>query len=166
MAKLKKKSPTKLLDIGFEATLGLKALFAFGETISGVLLFFITPTWLNGLINRITRAELREDPNDWLSNLLVRFGHNFTSSAALLAGIYLLLHGVIKLVTLFLLWRKILWAYPLAIIVFFGFIAYQVFEFVSRHSVFMILVTALDLFMIVLTWLEYRKMKGEWGDTA
>jgi uncharacterized membrane protein len=76
------------------------------------------------------------------------------------AGVYLLVHGLIKLVTLALLWKKLYWAYPLSVLVFSGFIGYQLADFSKTGHVGMILVSLFDVFMIVLTLLEYRKVRG------
>ena len=160
--KIKGKSEGELVDGAFDIMLVLKSLFALGEVLAGIFMFFLTPSRMNAVIRWFTRGELKEDPKDLLSNLLINFGHHFTSSAGILAAIYLLGHGLIKLVTLALLWRKILWAYPLSMLVFAGFIAFQITDIVVKHSIFMIFVTLLDVLMIILTWLEWRRMRGLW----
>ncbi|HEO8208653.1 TPA: DUF2127 domain-containing protein, partial [Streptococcus agalactiae] len=50
-------------------------------------------------------------------------------------------------------------AYPLSILVFVGFIIFQLREYFSSHSILMIFLCVFDVIMIILTWLEYQKMK-------
>lgn len=162
MKKIKsEKKEAEIIEKSFDIVLLLKSLFALGEIASGIAMFFLTPDRVNRMIQWFSRGELKEDPNDFLINLIVNFGHHFTVGAQYLTAIYLLSHGLIKIITLFLLWRKILWSYPLSIIVFVGFIIYQMNEFLLHHSIFMVLVSLVDILMIVLTILEYRNLKAK-----
>ncbi|MGH2313256.1 DUF2127 domain-containing protein [Streptococcus uberis] len=90
---------------------------------------------------------------------LVQLGQVITLSGQRMAALYLLLHGILKLVTLLLLFRKKLWAYPLSILLFIGFIGYQIREFFATHHISMVALTLFDLLMIVLTYLEYKELK-------
>ncbi|MCX5542404.1 DUF2127 domain-containing protein [Paraburkholderia sp. CNPSo 3076] len=75
------------------------------------------------------------------------------------AGLYLLAHGVLKLWLVAGLLRERLWYYPVSIVVFALFIAYQVYRITYSHSVWLLLVTALDVVVIALTWHEYRYLR-------
>ena len=46
--------------------------------------------------------------------------------------------------------------YPLAIAVFGAFIVYQLYRFTLSHSLWLILITVVDVVVIGLTWQEYR----------
>lgn len=114
---------------------------------------------MSGIVGWFTRGELKEDPSDFIVHLLLNLGQHFTVSTQYLAAVYLLVHGLIKLVTLVLLWKKILWAYPLSIWVFLGFIVYQLAEYLQHHSNFMLFVSVFDVLLILLACLEYKNMK-------
>ncbi|PCR98810.1 DUF2127 domain-containing protein [Lactococcus fujiensis] len=159
--KINKNNEAHIVDVSFDIALILKSLFAIGEVVGGIALFFLTPTRLNSIISWLTQGEIQESPHDYVVGLILKFGSNFTVNTQFLLAFYLLSHGVIKLVTLFLLWKKILWAYPLSIIVFVGFIVYQLTEYAHTHSIFMIFVTVIDVIMIILTILEYRNIKTQ-----
>jgi len=155
------KTEEKIIEKSFDVVLLLKSIFAIVEIIGGIAMFFMTPERVNNVIHWFSKSELHEVPNDFFINLIVNFGHHFTTGTQYLAAIYLLSHGLIKIITLFLLWRKILWSYPLSVVVFLGFIIYQLNEFATRHSIFMIIVSIVDVIMIVLTILEYRNLKHQ-----
>lgn len=151
----------QIIHVGFDMGLLLKALNALAEIISGFALFFLPPDQFHRFIAFVTRGELSEDPNDFIMNRLIRLSQSFGISSWHFVILYLLSHGVIKLIVLSLLWKKKLWAYPLSVAVFIGFILYQLHRFTASNSIFMLLLTVLDIVMIVLTILEYRRIKKE-----
>ena len=151
----KVKNKEELLDVSFNAMLLGKSIFAFVEFLSGLLLIFIPLDLIKSTIQHLA-ASIAFAP---LSSMITNAGERVTSDATLFAVIYLLLHGALKLVTLALLWRKILWSYPLSIVLLVGFITYQMFEFFNHGAIPMLALCVVDLVMIALTLLEYRKLK-------
>lgn len=151
----KVKNKEELLDVSFNAMLLGKSIFAFVEIFSGLLLIFIPLDLIKSTIQHLA-ASIAFAP---LSSMITNAGERLTSDATLFAVIYLLLHGALKLVTLALLWRKILWSYPLSIVLLVGFITYQMFEFFNHGAISMLVLCVVDLVMITLTLLEYRKLK-------
>jgi uncharacterized membrane protein len=75
------------------------------------------------------------------------------------ASLYLLSHGVVKTALVVALWFNKLWAYPLTIAVFGGFMAYQVYRYTYTHSFALMALTIFDAVVVGLTWLEYRDQK-------
>jgi uncharacterized membrane protein len=59
----------------------------------------------------------------------------------------------------YLLWRRKLWAYPLAVIVLILFVATQVYMFCYKPSLWIGALTILDILLILLTLNEYRDIK-------
>ena len=153
----KVKNKEELLDVSFNAMLLWKSIFAFVEFLSGLLLIFIPLDLIKSTIQHLA-ASIAFAP---LSSMITNAGERVTSDATLFAVIYLLLHGALKLVTLALLWRKILWSYPLSIVLLLGFITYQMFEFFNHGAIPMLALCVVDLVMITLTLLEYRKLKAQ-----
>jgi len=153
----KVKNKEELLDVSFNAMLLGKSIFAFVEFLFGLLLIFIPLDLIKSTIQHLA-ASIAFAP---LSSMITNAGERVTSDATLFAVIYLLLHGALKLVTLALLWRKILWSYPLSIVLLVGFITYQMFEFFNHGAIPMLALCVVDLVMITLTLLEYRKLKAQ-----
>ena len=87
-------------------------------------------------------------------------GH-ISPASKLFAVAYLLVHGAVKLVIVMALWLKQLWSYPLAGVVFAGFIVYQLIRFAYTYSLAMIGLSILDLILILLLPPEYRRIKLE-----
>lgn len=160
---MKIKSDKAIVYISFKVGLILKGLFALSEIFGGIVLIFLNPDRMNRLIDSISKNELYEDPQDLLMNYMVTYGHAFSISAQQFAVSYLLSHGIIKLVVILLLWKKKIWAYPLSIMLFIGFIFYQLIRYMSSHSIMLLILTVFDSIMIVLAVLEYKRIRNEKG---
>jgi len=110
---------------------------------------------------RATQHELSEDPSDFIATHLLRLSKQFSASTQLFAAAYLLIHGVVKIGLVWALYRKKLWAYPAAIAIFAAFAVYQMYRYFVSASLAMIALTVLDAGIIVLTWIEYGRLKRE-----
>lgn len=145
----------------FNLSIFLKGVFAFLELISGILLFFVTSDLLLKFIYYLFGHELIQDPTDFLVNALLNLFSNFPSSIKLFFVIYLLTHGIIKLGLIVALWKEKLWAYPLSEIIFSLFIIYQIYRYFQYPSAFLILLSVLDVFVIILIYLEFQILKNK-----
>lgn len=79
-------------------------------------------------------------------------------------GWYLLFHGGLKLTMVIMLWARVLWAYPAAMVVLSGFVVYQLGEFVHTGSPILLLLAFFDFFMIILIGHEYKTLKARKAD--
>jgi uncharacterized membrane protein len=156
---MKENRKLDLFHVSFEVALILKAINGLFEIIGGILLTFLNQSNLNHIIVTLTQGELSEDPNDVFASTLLHFSERFSISAQHFGMFYLISHGIIKVILVVLLWRKKLWAYPLSILLLGLFISYQIYGYAIGHSVMMILLTVLDLVVILLTIIDYRKQK-------
>jgi uncharacterized membrane protein len=147
-------------DEVFRISIILKGLDAAAEIIGGTFLLFITPHDIQHFVHWLTAQELSTDPHDFISTLLVHSTHNLSAGSTLFATIYLLSHGVIKLFIIINVLRNKYWAYPALIIVLIGFIVYQVIQIIHSHSIGLILLTLFDVFVIIMTTLEWQKQIG------
>ncbi|WP_028207427.1 DUF2127 domain-containing protein [Paraburkholderia nodosa] len=149
------------LHLLFELTLGFKAVFALAEIVAGVATYLVPQRYFLALALWVTRDEFAEDPHDLLANFLLHTVQHLSVDAQRFAGLYLLAHGVIKLWLVAGLLRERLWYFPVSLVVFALFIAYQAYRFTYTHSVWLLLVTALDIIVIALTWHEYTYLRSQ-----
>jgi uncharacterized membrane protein len=138
-----------------------KALNGLLETASGVVLLVISNDTIARVTYAVVRPELAEDPNDWIANHLLSSVLHLSSDAKLFAIVYLLVHGIIKLVIVAAIWFGQLWAYWLAGIVFSLFVIYQMSRFAVTHSLAMAFLTVVDLVIIALLPPEHRRVSLE-----
>ena len=149
----------KNLHRAFELSLLLKGVFALTEIVSGLLAYFVSQRFLLEIINTLIARELIEDPRDLVASYLLHAAQHMSISAQHFAAIYLLGHGVIKLWLIIGLFRKKLWYYPVAMIVFGLFIAYQSYRFSLTNSLWLLIFTMLDLVVMILTWYEFKFLR-------
>jgi len=150
-----------LINYGFYCGLCIKAISALAEFAGGLILSILTHNRLNQLIWMIAAPELREDPKDIVMNYLLKLGQSFSLTSQHSISVYMLLHGITKFVAIFLLWKKKIWAYPLATIVFGIFIIYEFYSYLSSHSILMLLIIFVDIIIVLMIILEYRHLKLE-----
>ena len=151
--------PRGWLDVTFEVSIILKGLDGILELAGGLLLLFVTPAGLNRVVERLTQHELSQDPNDYFANRLLHIGSGLTESTVRFAAVYLLLHGIVKVVLVAALLRNKLWAYPWMIAFLIAFIVYQVYRLALIPSTWLVLLTIFDVFVVALTWREWRKQR-------
>ncbi|MFL0268959.1 DUF2127 domain-containing protein [Candidatus Clostridium radicumherbarum] len=152
-----------LIHKSFEIGILLKAIDGILEIIGGILLKFFTPASLNKLVVLLTQHELSEDPNDIISNMMIKMSASFSISTQNFGVFYLISHGLVKFILIIFLWKRNIWAYPLTIVSLVLFIIYQIYRYTIDHSAFLIVLTIFDIIMIFLTYIEYKRMKGEFS---
>lgn len=148
------------VDRVFRVSLWLKGADGVLELLGGLLLLVVPPDALGSLVGWLTRHELSEDPNDFIANFLLGQAANLSKSATLFGALYLISHGIVKLVLVVAVLREKLWAYPWMIAFLIVFIVYQVYRLTLTPSVWLILLTIFDAFIVVLTRIEYRRLRA------
>lgn len=144
------------LDKTFRISLVIKGADGVLELLGGVLLLLVAPSQISSVLRLLTLHELGEDPTDFLATSLVRLADSLTVSASLFAAVYLLLHGLVKVVLVWAVLRNNMWAYPWMIAFLLVFVAYQLYQISLSFSIWLVALTAFDLFIAWLTWHEYR----------
>ena len=142
----------------FVASLILKGIDAALEVVGGLVAFFVSPQMLHYIVTALVRRELIEDPNDLVAHTLLKMVHQYVPSVQLFISVYLLAHGIIKIFLVYNLLRNRMWSYPVAIVVFSLFAVYQVYAYIQSPHVSLILLTILDVVVVVLTVLEWRRV--------
>ena len=127
------------------------------EIIGGIVLLLAGPRSLNGVALALTRNELTEDPNDFIATHLLHITERATQGSVLFAAIYLLIHGVVKLVLVVAILRGKIWAYPWMIGVLAVFVAYQGYQISIAPSTGLVALTVFDAIVAYLTWHEYKR---------
>jgi uncharacterized membrane protein len=158
---LKKLLDHKKIHLIFEFSLWLKAIFALSEIAAGAATYFVPQHLFVDLVLWVAKDEFAEDPHDLVANFLLHTVQNISVGTQKFAAVYLLAHGVVKLWLIVGLLRERLWYFPVSIMVFGLFIVYQVYRYTFTHSIWLLLITALDIVIIVITWHEYRYLRKQ-----
>jgi len=153
------RQPGKLFDDVFRTTLYIKGLHGLLEIAGGVFLLIVRPEQLNSWAETITHGELSQDSHDFIANHILKSAHALTGASLLFGALYLLSHGIVKLVLVVEVLRDHLWAYVALIVVTAIFVIYQIYRLTNHLSFGLSALTVLDLLIIYLTWREYGKHK-------
>ena len=134
----------------------LKSLFGLFEILAGLLLAASGKLVTDNFIIALAQQEIVDDPNDFIANHIISAANTLQTGANLFAIFYLVFHGVINLALAMALFKNRLWAYPVAIAGFAGFIIYQVYRYLHTHSEMLLALTAFDVLLLIFIALEYR----------
>ncbi len=151
------------IHLFFSISVIVKGIDGALEIIGGILLFFVSPDHISALIRALIQHELSEDPRDLVATYLLNSTHSLTKGVTMFAAAYLLWHGLVKagLVAGLLLKRR--WAYPAAIVAFLLFVIYQLYRYIHTHSPFLLVLSIADVLVIILTLVEYKRLKAIHG---
>jgi uncharacterized membrane protein len=151
--------PKDWLDRFFEIGIIAKGVNGVAEISGGLLLLFVTPARIQHLAGTLTQGELSEDPHDVIATQLLHTTNGLTGNAVLFGAIYLLTHGVVKVVLVVALLLNKLWAYPWMIAVLVLFIGYQVYRIALQPTAGLIALTVFDVLIVALTGREYTRQR-------
>jgi len=159
-AVVKSNTKNNIIHKSFEIGILIKGIDGFFEIIGGILLVFLNPARLNKLTIILTQHELSENPQDMIVSFMIKLSSNFSVSTQYFGVFYLITHGIVKFILVILLWKKKIWAYPLTIVSLILFIIYQIYRSTIDHSIGLIMLTIFDIIMILLTFIEYKRVKN------
>ena len=153
---------SRSLDRTFRISVTLKGLDGALELIGGLVLLFVRPATLAHIVRALTQHELSQDPHDVIARHVLRSAGHLTAGTTLFAALYLVSHGLAKLVLVVAVLRNQTWAYPGMIVLLGAFIVYQLYRLVMvRFTVGLTVLTLFDAFVVWLTWREYEARRGE-----
>ncbi|MDB5183096.1 MAG: hypothetical protein JWO47_880 [Candidatus Saccharibacteria bacterium] len=147
------------LDRVFEISIILKAVDGLIETAGGVLLLLVNPASITNWATRITQHELSTDPHDFIARHILHSAQNFASGGRTFAAVYLLIHGLSKIVLVVEILREHLWAYRGMIVLLGLFIIYQVYRMFYEPAIWLVVLTVFDAFVIYLTIREEKRQR-------
>ncbi|MGD8194111.1 DUF2127 domain-containing protein [Herbiconiux sp. P18] len=145
----------------YRAGLVLKGVDGSLELLAGLALLLF-PHALARLIAPLAVSEA--GPHPYLNAVAYWVGradHELLAGDHLFAVVFLLLHGIVKLVLVYCLLRRFQWVYPWALGVLGAFALYQGYVLVVRPTVGMAVLTVIDLVIIWLVWREWRMVRRQ-----
>ena len=146
-------------EVLFLVSIWLKGLDALFEIIGGAALFAVSPALILHLVRFLTQDEIAEDARDLIANALRHAAARLSFATEHFMAIYLLVHGAVKLALVWALLARVLVAYPASVVIFAGFIGYQLYRYTFTHGVGLLALSAFDLAVIGLIFLEYRALR-------
>lgn len=146
-------------EVLFLVSVWFKGLDGLLELIGGIALFAVTPGLILHVIRFLTQDEIAEDPRDLIANALRRSARHLTFATEHFMAVYLLVHGVVKVVLVWALLARVLVAYPISMVIFACLIVYQLYRYTFTHGAGLLFLSGLDFVVIALIFLEYRALR-------
>ena len=149
----------RIVHVLFDISVIIKGVDGVLEIVGSAVLLFISPAQIYSIVRALTQHELSKDPHDIVATYLLNSAQHLSDGAQLFAATYLLWHGVVKVVLVTALLLKRRWAYPVAILAFLLFLVYQLYRYAHTRSPELLVLSVVDVFVIALTWLEYKRLR-------
>ncbi len=146
-------------EVLFRAGVILKGLDGVLEIAGGIALWLVSPGLIVRWVGLLTQDEIARNRHDVIAHHLRLAAGRFSVSGKHFLAFYLLAHGIVKILVVVALLKNRLWAYPVSIAVFGAFIVYQLYRFTLGGSAGLIVLSAFDVIVIWLIWMEYRARK-------
>jgi uncharacterized membrane protein len=143
----------------FEFGVGLKALHAVIELITGSAILVLSPVTVSNFFVALAHREQALGSNQFIANFLLHVaradlhGQHF-------AGIYLLAVGFINLGLAIGLLTGKLWSFPAALAALALLMAYQLYRYTHTHAIALIALAVFDAGVWLLVWHEYRMLRS------
>ncbi len=157
--------PQTLLDKTYEIGIILKGIDGVLELIGGILVLVLSPGTILSITNFFTQETLEKNPHNFFANHIDKVGHHLASGQTTFAALFLLTHGLVKVVLVTCLLLNKLWAYPWALGVLGLFLVYQVYLLITRPTFGMAFLTVIDAVIIWLVYREWQKVRSGPGPT-
>jgi uncharacterized membrane protein len=142
----------------FKIAMIVKGIDGAVELIGAITLLLVSGGAIQTLINDVISRDLLGPPDGSLARHFVAGTAEFASGNRTFAVVYLGLHGIVKLLLVVALLRKIRPVYPVAVVVLGLFVGYEIYRATQTGSVLLPFLAALDVAIIVLVIREYRAL--------
>jgi len=120
----------------------------------------LDPAALGTLLVRLAAKDLLHDPHDRIASTLRHLASALDGNVSFPA-MYLIAHGVVKVLLAIGLLRDYKVAYPLAIVTLGALATYQLYRYTHTHAVVLPVLAAVDVAIAWLVWREGRQRRLE-----
>lgn len=149
-----------LSHVAFLAILIAKGLLGLAQLAIAVLIHFGAVQQLPAIAKWFFREELTQDPTDFIATHILKIIVGADTSHLTFYQAYFAVHGLLHVGIVAALLAGALWAYPLTIAVLILFIVYQAIEWLNIGGPMLLVLTAIDVIVIWLTYIEWQKRRG------
>ena len=154
---------TKWFDTVYKIGIGIKGFDGAVELVAGILLAFAPHTPHRLLLRAADEAR---EHNGTLFHLfektVIHLDAQLTGGVLIFIIIFLIIHGLVKLILVYALFKKIYRAYPYGLALLIILLIVQVIPLFSHPGALDLWIfTVLDIFIIYLVWAEYQDLREE-----
>jgi len=154
---------SRWFDTIYKVGISIKGFDGVIELIAGLILVF-SPQTPHYLLTRIADYFADKGTNffDFIASAVVKLDTGLTGQTTLFVIIFLLSHGLIKIVLVYCLLKKFYRIYPYALVVLILMLFAQLIPLVrDLSSIALWLITVLNVLIIYIVWAEYLDLREE-----
>jgi len=146
----------------YKVGVGIKGFDGLVEFITGIALL-ISPSLVHTILSAVAieAGERHGSVLHFIGDYIARVDSDLTKSGLGFLILFLITHGLVKLVLVYCLLKEIVKAYPVALAILVLFLIYQAYIFIIQPSIGMGLFTVLDVIIIWLVWGEYQDLRAK-----
>ena len=151
----------KWFETIYKIGVGIKGFDGLVELLVGIVLIF-SPHTPHRLLQHAANAAQAHNGSvfHWIAHMVIKLDADLTGQTLFFVILFLIAHGVIKLVLVYCLLREYYRAYPYALVILFMLLIIQVIPlFKDPLSAGLWLFTILDVIIIYLVWGEYLDLR-------
>lgn len=141
----------------FDLALLLKAANGGLEILGAALILVVPPSLVIRIVGFLTSGEIAQDPDDPIATAIRSAAQSFAVHSHYLLALYLVLHGVIKVLLVIGIFAGKRIAYPLFMLALAVFGAYETYRGFTRHEQLLQILAIFDFILLILTAYEYRR---------
>jgi uncharacterized membrane protein len=147
------------LELAYRIGLAVKAFDGVVELLAGLILW-LTPSMLHTLLTPLAQTDADDRAlHVQVARWVGRLDGQLAAGPNQIVILFLLLHGVVKIVLVYCLLKEYQWVYPWALALLALFAAYQGYVFVLTPSLGLAILLVLDIAIIALVWREWRVLR-------
>ncbi len=146
----------KVVHKVFKTITVLKGIHAIIEILLGIALFILSKEFISSLIVVFVQGRLAGDPTSFIARHISQFGIGLSLGIKLFFSVYLVTHGLVNLSLVLGIIKKPSLAYPVSLLVFIGFLVYEIYSYFIIASIWLLVITLFDILFIGLLFYEYH----------
>lgn len=137
----------------------INAINGIFETIGGAFLLFVSSSYTIELLKKMVSHELQYDPSDFFANKVLTVTQTFSLTTQHFIGLVIFTHGLINLWIVLTIWKKKIWAFPIAVTALLLLAVYQIYRFSYTGSIALFASIVIDLIIVYFTADKYIEEK-------
>ena len=154
------KRQTSAPHLAFLAVIAVKGLDGLVESLAGLAVAILGTQGIYDLIFQLTAPELDVHPESRTVHLLRHGATTLTHASSRFVVVWLLVHGVLKVVLAAELFREKSWVFPVAAAILTGFVLFMTYKMVIHYSPWLLALALFDLLTAALVLNEWRSHRA------
>ncbi len=136
-----------------------RIIYAIFKFVFGIILLKFINSNFTDLFYQVFRQEILEDKDDIFIRAIKSIFDGHTFYVTYFISIYFIFWGAVDAFLSFNLLKLRIWSYPVSLTLITTFTLYEIYRFTHTHSLILLSIILIDIFLIWIIFKEYKKLK-------